>query len=137
MRAGRQLALLACRRTTRADAAGDRQQRIGRDDRLADADFEFGVCERGECANGDEQRERGGAKHGKRSRALDSERTDEVPNSLQRRRLASTGAKGLERRIDRSGRKGNQRRGESRKSPGKLVSRSKLAWYLEGAIAAA
>ena len=35
-----QLALLAGGGIARADAAGDGQQRIGRDDRLADADFE-------------------------------------------------------------------------------------------------
>ena len=46
--AGVQLALLARGGIARANASGDRQQRIGRDDRLADADFEFGVGKRSE-----------------------------------------------------------------------------------------
>ena len=66
--AGRQLALLAGGGMARADAAGDRQQRIGRDDRLADADFEFGVRQRSErdCdqRNG-EQRRACMAEHGR------------------------------------------------------------------------
>ena len=47
-RPGRQLAALAGRGTAWADAAGDGQQRIGRDDRLADADFQLGMGQRTE-----------------------------------------------------------------------------------------
>ena len=39
--------------SARADASGDGKKRIGRDDRLADADFEFGVCQRSERADED------------------------------------------------------------------------------------
>ena len=39
-------------------------KRIGRDDRLANSDFEFGVCERSERASEDDDRQESVSQHG-------------------------------------------------------------------------